>query len=88
MSTVLVLIYFGCEILNHCKFKLFKMSSTNSTENHAVEEKYEDPQQQQQQKMPWPKAYVCVYWYQYNVCSYCLWWFCFRFRYRYNFWFY
>ena len=24
------------------------MSSTNSTENHAVEEKYEDPQQQQQ----------------------------------------
>ena len=26
------------------------MSSTNSTENHAVEEKYEDPQQQQQQQ--------------------------------------
>ena len=59
MSTVLFYFILDVKFLNHCKFKLFKMSSTNSTENHAVEEKYEDPQQQQQQKMPWPKS-LCL----------------------------
>ncbi|KAF6068829.1 High-affinity hexose transporter HXT6 [Candida albicans] len=37
------------------------MSSTNSTENHAVEEKYEDPQQQQQQKDALAKKPMSAY---------------------------